>query len=158
VVIAVRTYLEQRKKAQAATLQRVRERYDRPGARQRVLKILEPGLSARSSGIRASQEAGVAAEGAHMSASPDRRTMLRGLGVLTAGAAATVAAIPAIAATETPDPVFAVIEALTNATAHLDDLRDTGDHLAYEEACRTERAAFDALISGPNLAANRARR
>jgi hypothetical protein len=46
VVIAVRSYLAQRKKAQAASLQRVRERYDRPGALERGLKILEPGLSA----------------------------------------------------------------------------------------------------------------
>jgi hypothetical protein len=33
-----------------------------------------------------------------MNAFTDRRTMLRGLGVLTAGAAASAAAIPAIAA------------------------------------------------------------
>ena len=62
---------------------------------------------------------------------------------------ATVAAIPAVTDAETPDPVFACIEALNAATAHLDDLRDTGDHVAYEEACRIEGAAFDALTETP---------
>jgi hypothetical protein len=36
-----------------------------------------------------------------MNATPDRRTMLRGLGVIGAGAAASLAAIPAMAATGT---------------------------------------------------------
>jgi phosphoribosylcarboxyaminoimidazole (NCAIR) mutase len=62
-----------------------------------------------------------------MNAFTDRRTVLRGLGVITAGAAATVASFPAIAAAETPDPVFARIEALNAATAHLDEIRDTDD-------------------------------
>jgi hypothetical protein len=75
--------------------------------------------------------------------------MLRGLGVLSAGAATSVAAIPVIAAAETPDPVFARIEALNAATAHIDDIRNTYDHAAYEEACRTEGAAFDALTETP---------
>jgi hypothetical protein len=44
-----------------------------------------------------------------MNAFTDRRAMLRG--ALTAGAAATVAAIPAIAATAKPDPVFRLLEA-----------------------------------------------
>jgi hypothetical protein len=81
-----------------------------------------------------------------MNAFTDRRTMLRV--VLSAGAAA-VAAIPAVAAAETPDPVFAAIEALKAATAHIDDLRGTGDHLAYEEACNAEGAAFDILTETP---------
>jgi hypothetical protein len=84
-----------------------------------------------------------------MNAFTDRRTMLCGLGALTAGVAATVTAIPAMAAAETPDPVFAAIEALNAATAHIDDIRDTHDHVAYEEACRTEEAAFDALTETP---------
>jgi hypothetical protein len=56
---------------------------------------------------------------------------------------------PAVVTAETPDPVFARIEALSAATAHLDDTRDTDDHGAYEEACRTEGAAFDALTETP---------
>jgi hypothetical protein len=83
-----------------------------------------------------------------MNALTDRRSMLCGLGALTAGAAAT-AAIPAVAAAETPDPVFAAIEVLNAATAHIDDIRDTDDHVAYEEACRAEGAAFDALTETP---------
>jgi len=82
-----------------------------------------------------------------MNAFTDRRTMLRV--VLSAGAAATVAAIPTVATAETPDPVFAAIEALNAATAHIDDLRDTGDHRAYEEACNAEGAAFDTLTETP---------
>ena len=82
-----------------------------------------------------------------MNASTDRRSML--LSAITAGAAATVAAIPAMAAAETPDPVFAAIEVLSAATAHIDDLRDTGDRVAYKQACDAEGAAFDALTETP---------
>jgi hypothetical protein len=39
----------------------------------------------------------------------DRRSLLRG--ALTTGAAASVAAMPAISATEAPDPVFGFLEA-----------------------------------------------
>jgi hypothetical protein len=46
VVIAVRTYLKRRKKAQAASLRRVREQYCRPGTLQRGLKILAQELDA----------------------------------------------------------------------------------------------------------------
>jgi hypothetical protein len=53
-----------------------------------------------------------------MNAIPNRRGLL--LGAVTAGAAASVAAIPAIAAAETPDPIFARIEPLNAATAHID--------------------------------------
>jgi Family of unknown function (DUF6328) len=59
---------------------------------------------------------------AHVNAFTDRRAMLRGLGALTAGAAA-VAAMPAVATAETPDPVFARIEALNAATARIDEIR-----------------------------------
>jgi hypothetical protein len=82
-----------------------------------------------------------------MNALTDRRAMMRGL--LTAGAVASVAAIPSIAAAETPDPVFARIKALEAATARIDDLRGTRDRVAYEEACRAERAAFNALTETP---------
>jgi hypothetical protein len=82
-----------------------------------------------------------------MTTTPNRRRLL--LGALTAGAAATVAAIPAVVAGETPDPVFATIEALNAATAHIDKIRDTGDRVAYEKACSAERAAFDVLTETP---------
>jgi hypothetical protein len=71
------------------------------------------------------------------------------MNAFTASVAAPVTAIPAMAAAETPDPVFAAIEALNAATAHIDDIRDDGDHVAYEEACRAEGAAFDALTETP---------
>jgi hypothetical protein len=82
-----------------------------------------------------------------MTPGPNRRRLL--LGALTAGAGAAVTAIPAMAAAETPDPVFARLEALNAATAHIDEIRDTDDHVAYEEASRTEGAAFDALTETP---------
>jgi hypothetical protein len=44
-----------------------------------------------------------------MTAAPNRRGLL--LGAVTAGAAATVAAIPATAAADPPDPVFGLLEA-----------------------------------------------
>jgi len=50
-----------------------------------------------------------------MNALPNRRGLI--LGALTAGAAATVAALPTIASAETPDPIFGVIEALKAAEA-----------------------------------------
>ena len=84
-----------------------------------------------------------------MNAFTDRRTMLRGLGALTAGAVATVAAIPAIAAAKQPDPIFGVIDALKAAEARIDEIRGIGDHAAYEEACRAADAAFDELTETP---------
>jgi hypothetical protein len=54
-----------------------------------------------------------------MNALSDRRTMLRRLGVLTAGAAASAVAIPAIAAAAEPDPVFRLLEAHKAAWARL---------------------------------------
>ena len=84
-----------------------------------------------------------------MNAFTDRRTMLRGLGALTAGAVATVAAIPAIAAAKQPDPIFGVIDALKAAEARIDEIRGIGDHAAYEEAGRAADAAFDELTETP---------
>jgi hypothetical protein len=82
-----------------------------------------------------------------MNATTDRRSML--LGALTAGAAATVAIVPAIAASDAPDPIFGRIEALKTAEAHLDALRDIGDHASYVEAGRAADAAFDELTETP---------
>ena len=87
------------------------------------------------------------AGGARMSAIPNRRGLL--LGAITAGAAVTVAAIPAIAAAKQPDPVFGVIDALQAAEACIEEIRDIGDHAAYEEACRAADAAFDELTETP---------
>jgi hypothetical protein len=61
VVIAVRTYLKRRKKADAASVRRVRERYYRPGALERGLKILAQELDANQAS-EPSKEAGVATE------------------------------------------------------------------------------------------------
>jgi hypothetical protein len=82
-----------------------------------------------------------------MNAIPNRRGLL--LGALTAGAAASVAAIPAIAAVDAPDPVFGRIDALKTAEARLDAIRDIGDHATYEEACWAADAAFDELTETP---------
>ena len=82
-----------------------------------------------------------------MNAIPNRRGLL--LGALTAGAAASVAAVQAIGAAQTPDPVFGVIEALKAAEARIEEIRDIGDHAAYEEACRAADAAFDELTETP---------
>jgi hypothetical protein len=61
VVIAVRTYLKRRKKADAASVLRVRQRYCRPGALERGLKILAQELDAHQAS-EPSKEAGVATE------------------------------------------------------------------------------------------------
>jgi hypothetical protein len=60
----------------------------------------------------------------------NRRSML--LSALTAGAAASVAAIPAIAATYPPDPVFGLVEAHKLAWARL---------LATEDRTKRPRGA-----------------
>jgi hypothetical protein len=52
-----------------------------------------------------------------MNAIPNRRGLL--LGALTAGAAAPLAAIPAIAAAEPADPAFSLVEAHKAAWARL---------------------------------------
>jgi hypothetical protein len=71
-----------------------------------------------------------------MNAIPNRRGLL--LGALTAGAAASVAAIPAIAAAETPDPVFAILEVHKAAWARLLETEArTNDHEALEKALTT---------------------
>jgi hypothetical protein len=82
-----------------------------------------------------------------MNAIPNRRGLL--LGALTAGAAASVAAIPAIATSDASAPIFGLIDALKTAEACIDNLRDEGDHTAYEEACRAADAAFDELTETP---------
>ena len=82
-----------------------------------------------------------------MTAAPNRRVLL--FGALAAGAAASVTAIPAIAAVDAPDPVFGRIDALKTAEARLDAIRDIGDHATYEEACRAVDAAFDELTETP---------
>jgi hypothetical protein len=82
-----------------------------------------------------------------MNAIPNRRGLL--LGVISAGAVATVGAMPTIAAAEAPDPVFGRIEALKTAEARIDGLRDLGDQATYEEACQAADAAFDELMETP---------
>jgi hypothetical protein len=82
-----------------------------------------------------------------MNATIDRRTMLRG--ALTASAAASVAAMQAIAAADPPDPVFSRIDTIKTAEARLDALRDIGDHAAYVEVVLAADAAFDELTETP---------
>jgi hypothetical protein len=89
-----------------------------------------------------------------MNAIPNRRGLL--LGALTAGAAATVAAMPAIVAAETSDPVFALIEAHKAAfrhylalEEHLGDSEDIAGFKALEEAGRDVDAALDEITTTP---------
>jgi hypothetical protein len=87
-----------------------------------------------------------------MNASIDRRWMLRGIltGALTAGAAASVAATPAISATEAPDPVFGLLEAHKAAWARLLATEDcTDDHEELEEAGGAVDAALDRITTTP---------
>jgi ABC-type transport system substrate-binding protein len=81
-----------------------------------------------------------------MNAFPNRRGLL--LGALTAGAAATVAAMPAMAAAETPDPVFALLEAHKAAWARFEE-QDGSSHDAFTAAAGTVDAALDAITSTP---------
>jgi hypothetical protein len=76
----------------------------------------------------------------------DRRSMLRG--ALTAGAAATVAGIPAMAARAEADPVFALLEAHRAAWARFEEL-DGSDHEAFTAAAVTVDAALEELTSTP---------
>jgi hypothetical protein len=76
-----------------------------------------------------------------MNAISNRRGLL--LGAFTAGAAATVAAIPAIAAAETPDPVFGLVEAHKANWTRFMEL-DGSDHETFTEAA----AAVDAALDG----------
>jgi hypothetical protein len=84
-----------------------------------------------------------------MNAFTDRRSMLRG--ALTAGAATTVAFVPAIAASDAADPIFGRIESLKTAEARIDALRDIDARDAYEEAWRAAGAAFDKLTEIPPM-------
>jgi hypothetical protein len=77
-----------------------------------------------------------------------RRTVL--FGAVTAGAAASVAALAAIAAAGTPDPVFALLEAHKAAWAHLLETEArTNDHEPLEGAARAVDAAIDEITSTP---------
>jgi hypothetical protein len=72
--------------------------------------------------------------------------MLRG--ALTAGAAPTVAGIPAMAACAEADPVFALLEAHRAAWARFEEL-DGSDHEAFTAAAVTVDAAHEELTSTP---------
>jgi hypothetical protein len=89
-----------------------------------------------------------------MNAFTDRRSILRG--ALSAGAAATVAAMPAIVAAETSDPVFALIEAHKAAfrhylalEEHLGDSEDIAALKALGTAARAADAALDEITTTP---------
>jgi hypothetical protein len=83
-----------------------------------------------------------------MNATPNRRGLL--LGALTAGAAATVAAIPAMAAPSEADPVFALLEAHKAAWARLLETENrTDDYEALEEAGGAADAAFNEITTTP---------
>jgi hypothetical protein len=64
-------------------------------------------------------------------------------------AAATVAFVPAIAASNSPDPIFGRIDALKTAEARIDALRDIDARETYEAAWRAADAAFDELTEIP---------
>jgi hypothetical protein len=83
-----------------------------------------------------------------MNAIPDRRGLV--LGVLTAGAAVSMVAIPAIADAEPPDPVLRLLEAHKAAWARLLETEArTNDHEALEEAGRAVDAAIDEITTTP---------
>jgi hypothetical protein len=83
-----------------------------------------------------------------MNAIPNRRGLL--LGALTAGAAASALAIPAISAAQPPDPVLALIEAHKSAWASLLRLEGrTDDYEALEEAGRAVDAALEEIMKTP---------
>jgi hypothetical protein len=78
----------------------------------------------------------------------NRRGLL--LGAVTAGAAASVAAIPAIlAAADAPDPVFALLEAHKATWARLLALDDDIDFATEDEAGRAADAALGELATTP---------
>jgi hypothetical protein len=79
---------------------------------------------------------------------PNRRGLL--LGALSAGAAASVAAIPAIAAAETPDPAFGLVEAHKAAWARLLETEGrTDDYEQLEEAGRAVDGALREIMKTP---------
>jgi hypothetical protein len=83
-----------------------------------------------------------------MNAFPSRRGLL--LGALTAGAAATVASIPTIAAAEPPDPVLGLLQAHKAAWARLLEFEDqTDDYETLEEAGRAVDVALDEITTTP---------
>jgi hypothetical protein len=83
-----------------------------------------------------------------MNAIPNRRGLL--LGALTAGAAVSVAAVPAVARLTEVDPVFALLEAHKAAWARLIATeKHTDDHEALEEAGGAVDAAVDEITTTP---------
>jgi hypothetical protein len=82
-----------------------------------------------------------------MNATPNRRGLF--LGALTASAAASMAALPALAA-EQSDPVFALLEAHKAAWARLLETEDrTDDYEALEEAGGAADAALEEITNTP---------
>jgi hypothetical protein len=81
-----------------------------------------------------------------MNTIPNRRGLL--LGALTAGAAASVTAIPAVAAAETPDAVFALLEAHRAAWARFEK-QDGSDHEAFTHAAAAVDAALEEITNTP---------
>jgi hypothetical protein len=81
-----------------------------------------------------------------MNAIPNRRGLL--LAALATGAAASVSAIPAIAATAEPDSVLGLLEAHKATWARFMDL-DGSDHELFTEAAGAVDAALDAITSTP---------
>jgi hypothetical protein len=83
-----------------------------------------------------------------VNAIPNRRGLL--LGALTAGAAAPLAAIPAIAAAEPADPAFGLVEAHKAAWARLLQTEGrTDDYEALEAAGRAVDAALKEIMKTP---------
>jgi hypothetical protein len=83
-----------------------------------------------------------------MNAIPNRRGLL--LAALTAGAVASVAAIPAITAAAEPDPVFGLLEAHKAAWTRLLRIEDlTDDHETLEEAGRAVDVALNEITTTP---------
>jgi hypothetical protein len=83
-----------------------------------------------------------------MNAFTDCRSML--LSALTAGAAASVAAIPATSATQAPDPTLRLVEAHKVAWGRLLATEDqTDDYKTLEKAGRAVDAALDEITVTP---------
>ncbi len=83
-----------------------------------------------------------------MNAIPNRRGLL--LGAITAGAAASAVAIPAIAAAEPADPAFGLVEAHKAAWARLLETEGrTDDYEQLEEAGRAVDAAVREIMKTP---------
>jgi hypothetical protein len=83
-----------------------------------------------------------------MNAIPNRRGLL--LGALTAGAVATVAAIPGLVATAEPDSVLGLLEAHKATWARFMDL-DGSDHELFTAAAGAVDAALEAITSTPPI-------